>query len=62
MKDKVCPLMSCRTTSATTPGAYSLLTPTVAKCQKGDCALWDSANKACVFVSLLIETIKGNGQ
>jgi len=34
------------------------LTPTVAKCQEGDCALWDFAERACCFKSIPMLMIK----
>ena len=63
LKDKMCPLMSCRTTSVSDPALPNpSLTPTIARCMKGDCALWEPQNKACVFVSILIEQIKAGGE
>ena len=59
MSDKICPLMSCRTTSVSDPKAeHPTLTPTVARCMKKDCAWWDSQNAGCAVLSLVVEVIK----
>jgi len=59
-KPVICPLMSCRTTSidSANTGNPPKVTPTVAKCQKGDCALWDYAEKVCCFKSISMQMIK----
>ena len=61
-KAVICPLMSCRTTSMDDrkTGNPPKLTPTVAKCQEGECALWDYAEKACSFKSIAMSLIKLN--
>jgi len=62
-KNVICPLMSCRTTSvdnaeALKSGIPPKITPTVAKCQRADCALWDSAEYVCCFKSIAMQLIK----
>jgi hypothetical protein len=62
-KPVICPLMSCRTTSvdsAHDTGNPPKITPTVAKCQEKDCALWDFAEKVCCFKSIAMQLIKLN--
>lgn len=55
----ICPLMSCRTTSIDSVESKTL-TPTVAKCQKETCALWDGAENVCCFKSISMQLIKIN--
>jgi len=56
----ICPLMSCRTTSidSAQTGNPPKITPTVAKCQEKDCAIWDEAEKSCAIKSIAMQLIK----
>ena len=59
---KICPMMSCRVVSiADASEKAPKTTPTVVKCQEGECAWWDSGNKMCMALALVVELIKGGG-
>ena len=64
MADVICPFMSCRVTSidqvSQQTGNPPKITPTVVKCQKTECAIWDGANKCCSVKSVAMELIRGN--
>ena len=56
MTKTICPIMSCRVTSVDADG--KTITPTVIKCQEGDCAWWSRSDKACVVHSVVGELIR----
>ena len=52
--DIICPEMSARTTtmSAVIPGGEApILTPTIVKCQEGECRKWDKEYSMCYALS-----------
>lgn len=61
-KEQVCPLMSARTTRVDSapldPSKPPTITPVVAKCQREDCALWDSAESMCAVLSIAVQLVK----
>jgi hypothetical protein len=49
MKNKICPIMSCRTTKVDDPSKTPMtMTPTIIRCQEGDCAVW--FNEQCGLI------------